>query len=769
MSEKKIAKKLIAIAMAAAMCAGTGFMTPIGDITGTNISVNAATATVYESGNYRYTLNDDGTVTIVSYIKGKEIRASVTNMIIPESLGGKTVTAIGKDAFSGSKDVTKLANLTSVTIPATVVSIEKSAFSGCGNLKKVTFAENSQLKNIGPYAFNSCKALTSIEIPASVSSLGESAFGQCSNLEKVVFLGASKLQALSYHAFFKCKALTSVVIPNSMTTMSSDTFYDCDSFTVYGRKDSNAEKYAKNNNKPFVELTTCIEGFAQTCTEDGKKDYYYNNFDGKDYEDYDCTKVIDDLESWIVIPATGHSYELIKDVAPTCTEDGEKVYKCSECNDIKTEVVNATGHSYKEEVIAPTCTEQGYVLHTCEKCNNKYKDTYTNATGHSYKEEVIAPTCTEQGYVLHTCEKCNNKYKDTYTNAAGHSYKEEVTAPTCTEKGYTTHTCSVCGDSYTDSYTEPTGHSYKEDVTAPTTEEEGYTLHTCQKCGDNYKDSYTPKLLANRATLSAENITLGKKITVTANATGGTGEYLYQVIYKQKTQSKWTIAQNYDTNAEVTFKPAKAVDYDVCVKVKDSNGTVVKKFFDVKVNEKLANTSALSAENIVIGQKVTANCLATGGMGGYQYQVLYKQTSQNKWTTAQDFDENTAVTFKPSKTTTYDICIKVKDSEGTVIKKFFTVQVNAKLANTSDISSTEIKKDSTVTVSGSATGGMGDYQYQVLYKQTSQKKWTVKQDFDANSIVSVKPAKATDYDICVKVKDTNGTIVKKYFTVNVTE
>ena len=43
----------------------------------------------------------------------------------------------------------------------------------------------------------------------------------------------------------------------------------------------------------------------------------------------------------------------------------------------------------------------------------------------------------------------------------------------------------------------------------------------------------------------------------------------------------------------------------------------------------------------------------------------------------------------------------------------------------------------------------------------------VKQDFDANSIVSVKPAKTAEYDICIKVQDETGTIAKKYFTVNV--
>ena len=36
------------------------------------------------------------------------------------------------------------------------------------------------------------------------------------------------------------------------------------------------------------------------------------------------------------------------------------------------------------------------------------------------------------------------------------------------------------------------------------------------------------------------------------------------------------------------------------------------------------------------------------------------------------------------------------------------------------------------------------------------------------SNLTVKPYKATGYNVCVKVKDSTGTIAKKYFEVNVT-
>ena len=113
------------------------------------------------------------------------------------------------------------------------------------------------------------------------------------------------------------------------------------------------------------------------------------------------------------------------------------------------------------------------------------------------------------------------------------------------------------------------------------------------------------------------------------------------------------------------------------------------------------------------------------------------------------------------------VCVKVKDSDGSIIKKFFTVQVNAKLTNTSMISATTIKKGETVTLKGFATGGMGDYQYAVLYKKKSETKWTVRQGYKNNDEILVRPYTNTDYDICIKVKDSTETISKKYFSITV--
>ena len=317
---------------------------------------------------------------------------------------------------------------------------------------------------------------------------------------------------------------------------------------------------------------------------------------------------------------------------------------------------------------------------------------------------------------------------------------------------------------------------------APAAMQEGFELvnrgyyttsgyqYTVEIDDSNDESENETEQLVNNSTLSATSISLGNTVTATGNATGGTGTYTYAVYYKQTAQTKWTTAQNFGTNSTVTFKPAKAATYNVCVKVKDSTDTIEKKYFKVTVTSNaLVNSSTLSATNITLGDKITATGKATGGNGTYQYQVVYKQTSQTKWTTAQSFSTNSTVTFKPAKATTYDVCIKVKDSAGTIVKKFFTVTVSQGLTNSSTLSSTSITLGNTVTATCKATGGTGYYNYAVYYKRTSQTSWTTSQNFSANEEVTFKPAAATTYDVCVKVKDVDGTLVKKYFTLTVSK
>ncbi|MBO4393759.1 MAG: leucine-rich repeat domain-containing protein [Spirochaetales bacterium] len=77
--------------------------------------------------------------------------------------------------------------LTSVTIPSSVTSIEGSAFWGCDSLGSVVIP--SSVTSIGNYAFSECDALLTATIPYSVTSIGYQAFKPSAPLEQVYYTG----------------------------------------------------------------------------------------------------------------------------------------------------------------------------------------------------------------------------------------------------------------------------------------------------------------------------------------------------------------------------------------------------------------------------------------------------------------------------------------------------------------------------------------------------------------------------------------------------
>ena len=153
---------------------------------------------------------------------------------------GSRLKTIGNNAYY------RCTSLTSIEIPASVETIEKKAFMHCSSLATVTFEKGSQLKTIAgdsyDGAFSDCTALTSIEIPASVETIEATAFKRCSKLATVTFEKGSQLKTIGggysssshfgtysdyYGAFSDCSSLTSIEIPASVETIEATAFSDC--------------------------------------------------------------------------------------------------------------------------------------------------------------------------------------------------------------------------------------------------------------------------------------------------------------------------------------------------------------------------------------------------------------------------------------------------------------------------------------------------------------------------------------------------------------
>ena len=150
---------------------------------------------------------------IISY------KGTGSEVVIPSEIDGFKVIAIADNAFSDNSQ------LTSVTIPDTIISMGIGAFSNCQNLTDVVFEQNSQLSAIGESAFSGCSGLTNIIIPNSVTSIDVYAFNGCSGLTNIII--PNSVTSIGNLAFSNCTGLTSITIPNNVTSVGEYAFLNC--------------------------------------------------------------------------------------------------------------------------------------------------------------------------------------------------------------------------------------------------------------------------------------------------------------------------------------------------------------------------------------------------------------------------------------------------------------------------------------------------------------------------------------------------------------
>jgi hypothetical protein len=175
-------------------------------------------------------------------------------VVIPDTISGMPVTAIGDSAFGGCT------NLTSVTIPDSVTNIGNGAFYYCPSLTSVIIPDS--VTSIGTDVFADCISLTNITIPNGVTSIGSSTFFYCTNLTTIdvatnnlayssvggVLFDKSQATLIEYPggkhgsysipnsvtnignaAFASCPRLTNVTMGNSVTSIGANGFGACSS------------------------------------------------------------------------------------------------------------------------------------------------------------------------------------------------------------------------------------------------------------------------------------------------------------------------------------------------------------------------------------------------------------------------------------------------------------------------------------------------------------------------------------------------------------
>lgn len=186
---------------------------------------------------------------------------SDTDIEIPSEYDGQTVTAIGELAFAGS-------GLTSVSIPGSVKTIGKSAFTNNQSLTTVSMGEG--VETIGEQAFYYCNNLETVYLPSTVGSIGEHAFQNNGKLAEITL--PANLTEIGYMAFSDCGSLETVTIPGGVETVGDHAFANCPELktvtVLQGVKNLGARTFYNNGAVSALEsvsLPTGLETIGDGC------------------------------------------------------------------------------------------------------------------------------------------------------------------------------------------------------------------------------------------------------------------------------------------------------------------------------------------------------------------------------------------------------------------------------------------------------------------------------------------------------------------------
>ena len=436
--------------------------------------------------------------------------SSLTSITIPDS-----VTSIGYFAFGSCT------SLTSITIPDSVTSIGDSAFFNCASLTNITISNS--VVSIGAEAFGGCRSLTSIDIPDSVTSIGAYAFRDCLNLK-------------------------TITIPDSVTSIGDfalgyyyiiyDYYYmfKDDGFTIYGKKDSAAEKYAADNGFKFVETDFPLKN-ASSISSDSIK-----------------------LNETITLTA--------KASGGTIPYTYAFMYKAPEATSWK--VIGTKFGTSDTETFKPTKAGTYEILISVKDSTGKTEAKKFSLT---VKDNKLANKSSVSG----TDVPCGTKITITGAAEGGEGtylYTYQIKKP-----GKTSWT--TLGDKYgTD-----TSKVFTTKLSG------AYEVRVLVKDGVGTVKSFTATvnstgtLLTNNSTISATTATVGDKVTLAAVPEGGTAPYRFTYEYKKPGSTSWkTKGKRGATYKSVTLDMETAGTYEARVYIQDASDYVTVKTFKVTVS-----------------------------------------------------------------------------------------------------------------------------------------------------------------------------------------
>src|SRR5574344_2489633 len=146
---------------------------------------------------------------------------ALTGITLPSA---STFTWIGSEAFADT-------SITTLTIPASVTTINQASFLDCASLAYLYFSSGSVLTTIDEYAFANCGLLYQCRLPASLVTIGASAFQGDYSIVRMVL--PKNLTTIGAGAFIDCNQMNLTYFPHKVTTVGAYAFKGCYNTQAY--------------------------------------------------------------------------------------------------------------------------------------------------------------------------------------------------------------------------------------------------------------------------------------------------------------------------------------------------------------------------------------------------------------------------------------------------------------------------------------------------------------------------------------------------------
>ena len=279
-----------------------------------------------------------------------------------------------------------------------------------------------------------------------------------------------------------------------------------------------------------------------------------------------------------------------------------------------------------------------------------------------------------------------------------------------------------------------------------------------------------------KITFSADTVSakVGSEVKLTAQASGGSGNYTYKFIVSDNS-GNWYKIRDYARSNTCTWRPGAAGNKTLYVDVKDSAGAYKRAALPIevkKVNEKLSVKLAESPSGTAkVGSEVKLTAQASGGSGNYTYKFILSDNNGN-WYKIRDYARSNTCTWRPGAAGSKTLYVDVKDSEGAYQRVELPIQVTKQTEKLSVKLATSpsgtAKVGSEVKLTAQASGGSGNYTYKFILSDNNG-NWYKIRDYARSNTCTWRPGAVGNKTLYVDVKDSAGAYQRVELPIRVTK